>query len=409
MKKYLTILMISSLALSLTACGTNNNQPQTSSNVMAESISTSASVNASSETTSESENVSESSSNVDEIELMKSKTKKEMTPYVQYLGYSTDSDGYPDADAFDSSDIEKMDSVYFMGRFGQITFSSDDGYFISGVLWTDNSTMNEDTYNDFVNTVQEYENGEDPTIYKPTDIDTTYMWNQIGGTILALWYDYDTNKPSVAVIIDSGDETEADSSNDSTESSNNDQTQSQSDSETSEIMDAYNTACSLTIDDLSTNSSGGYSYNDFDFLSDDTEWINDSGTIEKSAFYRKMATVLWNHGNIAVADVYIKTLMGYVPDNYDDFLTAADNAKSFITTDHAYTAFEDKLSTISSATVNNDGNTSTIEISDMKQCASDLGISDEMFGYTLAAMEDYAATVTFSGNGCTLTNSYSDR
>lgn len=178
---------------------------------------------------------------------------------------------------------------------------------------------------------------------------------------------------------------------------------------------AYDIATSLTREDLSKNSLGNYEYKGFEFTSDDSEWIdNDLNTdhsVERSAFYLKMANVVeFANNTIRTSDVYIKCLLGYIPDDYNEFILASGNARKFIVSSDSFAAFKRTLSFISSATVTGDTNGCTIVINDLTQCAKDLGISDEMLGYIIAAMEDTGATTQFSDDTCTITNSgYPDK
>lgn len=177
-------------------------------------------------------------------------------------------------------------------------------------------------------------------------------------------------------------------------------------------FDAYDLATSLTFDDLTKTSSGNYEYNGFEFTPEDSEWIdsdnNETHDPERYDFYNKMANVVEAAGPLAsyrIADTYIKCLMGYIPEDYNEFVVASGNARNFIVHDEQFAAFRRALTFIDSATVEGGTEGCTITISDLTQCAKDLHISEEMLGYIIAAMEDNGAGTSFFANSCVIVNS----
>lgn len=173
--------------------------------------------------------------------------------------------------------------------------------------------------------------------------------------------------------------------------------------------EAYNTAVSLTKDDL-TGSKGKWYYKNIRLLSEDCDWIDDplnkNGNVNQSAIYCKMAMLLEGfQANFNDYKDYSEMLLGFIPDTKDEFATYADNAMRFIVTSDQLIAIMHAFEEVSCVEGTFDYDAGSlgayeITIEDLSQCANELQISEEMLGYTIAMLSAYAPEITFENNGC---------
>ena len=173
----------------------------------------------------------------------------------------------------------------------------------------------------------------------------------------------------------------------------------------SNVEKAYNAACNLTKDDLTEDILGGYSYGDLVLDSEDTDWIDNSwntdGTVNSGALYRTMANYLVGYYIGNSWKMYADILIGFTPDSSDEFKPYVGNASTFIVDDsnpleYVMKAFE-KCESIE-GTFDYDNRKYSFSIDDLTQCAKELQISEEMLGYILAMLEEYAPSTSFNGN-----------
>ena len=179
-----------------------------------------------------------------------------------------------------------------------------------------------------------------------------------------------------------------------------------SSSEESLTQQYYNLAMSITKDDCIKDSLGIYSYKGFAFTSDDSAWLDNSlnkdGRIEAGAFYRKLAKCLigFEYGNSW--ESYAPYILGYTPETKEEFADKVDDLSSFIVESHAADAIIGKLETLSCVDISKDDSEKfTVFISDVTQCADEMGISEEMLGYIMGGLKDCGADIEFDGNTCT--------
>ena len=181
------------------------------------------------------------------------------------------------------------------------------------------------------------------------------------------------------------------------------------------VEQAYNTAINLTRNDLTRKSEGGsvkYYFKNLpgSLLQEDVDWlensINKDGTVNQGAIYRKMAKLLDGYSShIANYKDFSDVLIGFVPETVSDFDPYAQNAMTFICSNNSLKEIMKALETVScvSGSFEYDSNTLGVydfEISDLSICASEMKISQEMLGYTLAFLTEYAPEITFTGNAC---------
>lgn len=176
----------------------------------------------------------------------------------------------------------------------------------------------------------------------------------------------------------------------------------------SETKNYYTLATTITKKDLSKNKLGLYSYGDIDFTSDDSDWIdsvlNKEGTVNQGAFYRKMAMLLegyrrgFNDGSN-----YSEHLLGFSTTNKEEFKPYVDELSTYIVEENILKSVMSKFSTLNSVIGKFDIDADSYEftINDLTACAKELKISEEMLGYILAMLDEYAPTVSFGVNSYT--------
>lgn len=186
--------------------------------------------------------------------------------------------------------------------------------------------------------------------------------------------------------------------------------------EPSETETAYNTACSLTINDLKektvdlTNEDWTYhSYKGLILASEDEDWLNSSWnsdkTVNQGAIYRAIAESLnsfeigWDSGK-----KYCEILCGEEFTTRADFEPYATNAAEFIRKKNSLKHVMKKLKAVScvSGDFNFKKKKYDIVISDLSQCADEMMISEEMLGYILAMINEYTSDIIFDGNSCSI-------
>lgn len=186
-------------------------------------------------------------------------------------------------------------------------------------------------------------------------------------------------------------------------------TQETTDSEDqSATYEAFLTATNLMVSDLTLTDSGKYYYNDLVILSQDTEhlsmyaYLDSEPQINQGALYRTIAKYLdgyemmLNNGKS-----YSDTLLGFEVSG-SDFAPYAENAGKFISLEDSLFNILTKFSQLESIKGNFDfvNNTFSFSIPDLTACAKEMMISEEMLGYVLAMLDEYAPIIRFEGNSC---------
>jgi hypothetical protein len=179
--------------------------------------------------------------------------------------------------------------------------------------------------------------------------------------------------------------------------------------ENNEVESVYNAAVELTKEDL-TGSKSNWEYKGLKLLSEDCEWIdsdlNKKGTVNQGAIYRKMAMLLEGfQAKFNKYTDYAEILIGFVPDTREEFVPYAENAQQFICTKdevkNVMKAFE-KLDCVEGTFdyKKNSLGVYDFTINDTKECAQEMKISEEMLGYILAMLSEYAPDINFENNRC---------
>lgn len=152
-----------------------------------------------------------------------------------------------------------------------------------------------------------------------------------------------------------------------------------------------------------------YSYNDIPFITEDCEWINNpvnkDRTLESGAFYRKMAMIIEGF-NIGLnnGSQFSKNILGFKTSIKEEFEPYAKELSTYIKKDNPYKSIMNKFSTLSSidGKIDTKANSYDFKIKDLSECAKELKISEEMLGYILAMLTEYAIEISFDGNTCSL-------
>lgn len=182
---------------------------------------------------------------------------------------------------------------------------------------------------------------------------------------------------------------------------------------------AYNTAIKLDKSKLKKSNrykdgetTISWSYEGLYFTIEDCQFINNSllnpkGLSNQGAIYRAMAFILDDYNTELYSDYskYSEMLIGFTPDTMDDFLVYANNANTFICNEDSLISIMKALqqSNSVSGTFDYDKNQLGVydfTINNVSECAADLKVSEEMLGYILAFLNEYAPDITFDGNSC---------
>lgn len=178
---------------------------------------------------------------------------------------------------------------------------------------------------------------------------------------------------------------------------------------------AYNTACSLSIDQLdrkysSFSGTTSYYYGELIIQDEDVEWLNSSRntskTLNQGALYRTIAKYLVGYSmKLNNGSAYCEILTGKQWIDNSTFEPLAKNAATFIVTDatEQLKSIMHKFQSLQSVTgqfVFDAGKLGkyTFDIPDLTKCAEEMQISEEMLGYIFALLDEFAPSISFSGN-----------
>lgn len=185
----------------------------------------------------------------------------------------------------------------------------------------------------------------------------------------------------------------------------------------SQVESSYRDACSLTENKLSKKynsftEKASYFYNGLIIQSEDVEWLksslNTGKTLNQGALYRSVAKYLdgFTMGLNDGSD-YALLLCGQPWKDKASFEPYVKNAATFIVTapQEQMKAIMKKFQTLSSATGEYDFNAGglgkyTVFIPDLTVCAEEMQISEEMLGYIIALLDEYAPEISFENNSC---------
>ena len=185
---------------------------------------------------------------------------------------------------------------------------------------------------------------------------------------------------------------------------------------TSAVQEAYNAATTLTVDQLSRDSLGGYRFQDMSIVEQDRDWIEDplnkNGTVEKGALYRTLATGIEGFSFISYNQwrgSIVPVLFGFEkPATKDELAPYIDNAATFIVLEGPLKSVMNRLAALScvEGTIDTSAGVYQFTITDLQKAAEEMQITEQTLGYILAMVEEYGPTTSFSGNTytCDLTS-----
>lgn len=182
--------------------------------------------------------------------------------------------------------------------------------------------------------------------------------------------------------------------------------------DSSEVEFAYMEATNLRVDSLEKNSTGSYSYNGLTLLSDDTDWLDtewgkDAEYLNSGTLYRSYAKKLEGY-YVLGESMYgmwkgnVKNIFGFdAPETWEEMKPYVDKVIPYIKTNDYFKPMMDRLSKLESfeGTVDTINGIYDFKINNVEEAASEIGITQKMFGYMLAALDEYASNVSFEGNG----------
>lgn len=173
----------------------------------------------------------------------------------------------------------------------------------------------------------------------------------------------------------------------------------------SDTKNYYTIATTLTKYDLSKDSLGMYSYDGITLLTDDCEWVdswlNKNGSVESGALYRKLAAYIEGFNNgFNNGSSFSKHILGFSTNSREEFAPYVSDLATYIVKEDSLKCIMSKFSTLStvSGKIDTNANSYNFKITDLKKCAEELKISEEMLGYILADLDEYGPTVEFGKN-----------
>ena len=178
---------------------------------------------------------------------------------------------------------------------------------------------------------------------------------------------------------------------------------------------AYNTACSLSIDQLdkkysSFSGTTSYYYGELIIQNEDVEWLNSSRntnkTLNQGALYRTIAKYLAGYSmKLNNGSAYCEILTGKQWIYNSTFEPLAKNSATFIVTDatEQLKSIMRKFQSLQSVTGQFDFEAGklgkyTFDIPDLTKCAEEMQISEEMLGYIFALLDEFAPSISFNEN-----------
>lgn len=174
---------------------------------------------------------------------------------------------------------------------------------------------------------------------------------------------------------------------------------------------AYEAASHMKKSDL-TGGKGKWKYKGLLLTKADCEWIDSSlnkeGSVEAGAIYRKVGYLLEGfESKLNSGQDYCSMVFGISFESRDAMVPYIESMKGFYSEKYPIVSVMKKFSGLSS--ISGDFNFEfgnlgkyTIVINDTTECAKELMISDEMFGYIIAMLTEYNAEIKFEGDTCTI-------
>ena len=171
------------------------------------------------------------------------------------------------------------------------------------------------------------------------------------------------------------------------------------------VHEAYMNAINLDESQLKTNSIGTYNFNGIHIADEEID------TLKAGSIYRSVAQQL--EGYYIFGEEYysnwgndvVKLVWGIdKPKQWEDLQVRMDDTITYISVNNSLGEIMNRLQEVSctKGKFNYVKGKFSFKISDLTKAAQELGITEEMFGYLLASLEEYSPETSFDGNSYNL-------
>ena len=142
--------------------------------------------------------------------------------------------------------------------------------------------------------------------------------------------------------------------------------------------------------------------------------LKDKNALERStlflSLYYGMAACALSEVQADYTDYVMPHITNKTFDTQSDLISYVSDCLTWMTHSHFSEKMIEKFNTMKNVSIKNDNSIYVCTIPDVKKCADELNISEEMFGYVIAALEDCGTTTKFNGNQCEIEyNDYDNR
>lgn len=177
----------------------------------------------------------------------------------------------------------------------------------------------------------------------------------------------------------------------------------------SPAYEAYIEATTLNKAQLrKSDSTGNYFYGEIAIVDGDKEWVesplNKNGSLNHGSLYRSMAKGIEGIDKIPYgmwSGKYCRIIWGIdKPSDKNELQPYIDSVSSFITRKKELRSIIKKFSKLESidGTFNFETGTADFTITDLSKTAAELGVTEQILGYILADLDEYAFSAEFEGN-----------
>lgn len=183
----------------------------------------------------------------------------------------------------------------------------------------------------------------------------------------------------------------------------------------SKTYEAYLEATTLNKSQLTATSLGKYFYGDYAIVDEDEDWLkntlNTTGSINQGALYRSFAKGLDCFDTVPYSmwgEKYCEVIWGISkPNEPTEIEPLIADTNKFITRSDSFLNILKKLNSLESVSGSFDFDKMKIDFSiqSLTDTSAELGITEQMLGYTLAMLDEYAPTINFDGNSYTFSYS----
>lgn len=179
---------------------------------------------------------------------------------------------------------------------------------------------------------------------------------------------------------------------------------SKGDNETLDTENAYYEAINIEYNELDISEKNSYSYDGLSILPSDIEWLSSDDKLSQGSLYRSVAKSIENYiisGNMP-EERCLSTILGNHNNLSEKELNDHVNKISMlVSTNRPLGEVLSQVKQTSVATGKFDFNNGIFdfEIIELSKASKELGLTEELFGYTLAWLKEYGAEVRFTEDG----------